>query len=304
MRIKRRWLTACMVAAVLSVCTAAPASAGAESADGTTGTAPWDVTKRKELYRARLAALEKDDADGRFGLALWCEQNGLKREARAMLDKVLAIDADHEGARTKLGHRKVNVKGGEVWLDEKEQKRLELERKALTVPKEAQAVFLKQWTRAVPIKVTMEAKDCDPDKPPKNLRRGRIFYERLRKVLATKALFHNKSPLTLRFGKTLVPPGKKWQVVDYQALAGTSRWNSTRNTLYQYKPVVVPFEVLGKYLPSLKLECIVDLEGDDRSLLRTADTRKFKKFTSVKIDFPPRRGRRRGGRTRRTGPRT
>lgn len=58
-------------------------------------------------YQTMRGALEPDDAEGWYRLALWCEkQRYLKKEAQAAFEKVIQIDSDHKGAREKLGYRR------------------------------------------------------------------------------------------------------------------------------------------------------------------------------------------------------
>jgi len=64
-------------------------------------------------YQEKSAALAADDAEGHFQLARWCQERGLKEEARAELLKVVAINPDHAGARALLGQ----VKVGDQWVD-------------------------------------------------------------------------------------------------------------------------------------------------------------------------------------------
>jgi hypothetical protein len=64
-------------------------------------------------YQEKAAALAADDAEGHFQLVRWCQERGLKDEARAELLKVIATSPDHAGARALLGH----VKVGGAWVD-------------------------------------------------------------------------------------------------------------------------------------------------------------------------------------------
>jgi hypothetical protein len=82
-------------------------------------TVPWNRIERidrgsyvRELYEERARGLADDDTEGRFLLALWCRRHGLPVEMKAELERVLAADPDHEGARRALGHEKV----GERWV--------------------------------------------------------------------------------------------------------------------------------------------------------------------------------------------
>jgi len=65
-------------------------------------------TRSEEAYRKKAAALADDDAKGHYRLGLWCERKGWKERARFHLEKVIAIDPDHAGARRKLGYVKVS----------------------------------------------------------------------------------------------------------------------------------------------------------------------------------------------------
>jgi len=63
-------------------------------------------------YEHKLEALDEDDAQDHFQLALWCKENRLYEEYREHLQKTLEIDPDHGIARNVLGYEKV----GGVWL--------------------------------------------------------------------------------------------------------------------------------------------------------------------------------------------
>lgn len=77
------------------------------------------ITYRKtaeELYAEKTKELKDDDLDGRVALAKWCLENKLSREAKAEWQKVVAIDPDHEEARSALGFAKYNGK----WMTDDE----------------------------------------------------------------------------------------------------------------------------------------------------------------------------------------
>ena len=88
---------------------------------------------RQKIARAKVEAIERSDdpapesfkaasarlgaeADGRHQLGLWCEQNGLRKEAPACFREALAKDANHAAARAKLGYKLV----GDQWKTEAE----------------------------------------------------------------------------------------------------------------------------------------------------------------------------------------
>ncbi len=52
-------------------------------------------------------------ADARFGLGRWCDERGLHATAREHFREVLALDANHAGARAALGFIRV----GDAWVD-------------------------------------------------------------------------------------------------------------------------------------------------------------------------------------------
>ncbi|MEN8148321.1 MAG: HEAT repeat domain-containing protein [Planctomycetota bacterium] len=62
------------------------------------------VDAKKTEYQERAAKLATDDANGHYVLGLWCSKNDLDTEARLEFEKVVALDADHEGARSALGY--------------------------------------------------------------------------------------------------------------------------------------------------------------------------------------------------------
>jgi hypothetical protein len=55
-------------------------------------------------YCERAASLPPRDAEAHFQLGEWCETRGLEKEARRAFLQAIAIDADHAGARRKLGY--------------------------------------------------------------------------------------------------------------------------------------------------------------------------------------------------------
>ncbi len=62
------------------------------------------VDEKKTEYQERAAKLSTDDANGHYVLGLWCSKSGLDAEARLEFEKVVALNADHEGARHALGY--------------------------------------------------------------------------------------------------------------------------------------------------------------------------------------------------------
>jgi len=61
------------------------------------------------------AERRKEVAAALFRLALWCEKNGMKKEAERALKDVIRYDPDHARARAKLGF----VKKGKRWVRKK-----------------------------------------------------------------------------------------------------------------------------------------------------------------------------------------
>jgi HEAT repeat protein len=77
------------------------------------------ITPKKtveELYEDTARGLKDEDLDGHLKLARWCLEKKLQKEAAAEFKKVIALNADHEEARTGAGFQKVNGK----WLSEDE----------------------------------------------------------------------------------------------------------------------------------------------------------------------------------------
>ncbi|MEM8885787.1 MAG: HEAT repeat domain-containing protein [Planctomycetota bacterium] len=62
---------------------------------------------RKE-YEQRLASLSQDDAIAQYRLSLWCQEKGLKIEARRHQRIVVTLQPDHRAARRALGFEKVH----------------------------------------------------------------------------------------------------------------------------------------------------------------------------------------------------
>ena len=93
-----------------------------------------------DVYREMAAKVKEDDADGRYQLGLWSQDQKLFREARLEFEKALALDPNHKGARAKLGFvqrdgqwltpaeaKKADglVRVGDQWMTEQERLRLE-----------------------------------------------------------------------------------------------------------------------------------------------------------------------------------
>ncbi|MBI4564370.1 MAG: hypothetical protein HY716_06725 [Planctomycetes bacterium] len=56
-------------------------------------------------YREKYAKMsESGDATGFYELALWAEREGVSRHWKPLLQRVLALDPDHAGARGRLGY--------------------------------------------------------------------------------------------------------------------------------------------------------------------------------------------------------
>ena len=64
--------------------------------------------------------------DAQYKLALWCEEKGLKDEARAHLATVVRLDPNHAEAWKKLGYKKV----GNRWVTDAQAEREKTERQA------------------------------------------------------------------------------------------------------------------------------------------------------------------------------
>ncbi|MHC4661459.1 MAG: HEAT repeat domain-containing protein [Planctomycetota bacterium] len=69
-----------------------------------------------QIYEEKSFALADDDLLGHYALGLWCLDQGLNKEAEIELEKVIALDPEHEGARKQLGHEKADGK----WLTKEE----------------------------------------------------------------------------------------------------------------------------------------------------------------------------------------
>jgi len=77
-----------------------------------------EKTSPLQTYQKMAAQLKDDDADGHFSIGRWCTDHHLTRQAREHYEKVLAIDANHAGARQRLGYV---LKDGK-WLTRSEAK--------------------------------------------------------------------------------------------------------------------------------------------------------------------------------------
>lgn len=65
-----------------------------------------------QLYRQKAAALEDNDAEGHYRLALWCKQQKLEKEYIFELERVITINSDHAAARRALGYERT----GDSWI--------------------------------------------------------------------------------------------------------------------------------------------------------------------------------------------
>ncbi len=69
-----------------------------------------------QAFEEKVRQLQAADVDGRFKLAMWAKQNELANRAQALFKDVLALDAEHAGARGELGY----VKHDGRWLTQDE----------------------------------------------------------------------------------------------------------------------------------------------------------------------------------------
>ena len=77
------------------------------------------ITPKKtveEIYEEKAREIQEGDLDSHLKLARWCLEKKLQKEAVAEYRKVIAINPDHEEARTGAGYHKVADK----WLTEDE----------------------------------------------------------------------------------------------------------------------------------------------------------------------------------------
>jgi hypothetical protein len=77
------------------------------------------ITPKKtveEIYEEKARDLKDADLDGHLQLARWCSQQKLAKESLLEFKRVLALNPDHEEARTAAGFQKINGK----WLSEEE----------------------------------------------------------------------------------------------------------------------------------------------------------------------------------------
>ncbi|MEN8150518.1 MAG: hypothetical protein ABFS86_11895 [Planctomycetota bacterium] len=65
-----------------------------------------------EIYEARRGRTDPADADAVFGLAAWCEKQGMRKQAREHFAEVLVLDPDHARARARQGL----VKHEGIWM--------------------------------------------------------------------------------------------------------------------------------------------------------------------------------------------
>src|SRR5262245_32725618 len=70
------------------------------------GTAAAQDRALVKEYEAQRAKLGEKDASGHFKLGAWAASKGLTDLAEREFEHVVALDANHKGAREKLGYRK------------------------------------------------------------------------------------------------------------------------------------------------------------------------------------------------------
>lgn len=93
-----------------------------------------------DVYREMAAKVKEDDADGRYALGLWCQDQKLFGQARQEFERAIALDPNHKGARARLGYvfrdgqwlteaeaKKADglVRVGDKWVSEEERARQE-----------------------------------------------------------------------------------------------------------------------------------------------------------------------------------
>lgn len=74
-----------------------------------------------DYYERRVALGESKDTNAIYLLAAWCKSNGLSRFTVELSRRILALEAEHDGARALLGHQKRDGR----WLDPDEVRRAE-----------------------------------------------------------------------------------------------------------------------------------------------------------------------------------
>ncbi|MEN8149006.1 MAG: hypothetical protein ABFS86_04240 [Planctomycetota bacterium] len=87
------------------------------------------IEKKKtpsQVHDERVKALAPDDAAGRWELALYCREHGLKKQEKALTAEVLALEPQHDGANESVG----NVKWDGRWVTPEEKKELEADSEA------------------------------------------------------------------------------------------------------------------------------------------------------------------------------
>jgi tetratricopeptide (TPR) repeat protein len=82
-----------------------------------------DVAKIKEQYEKRLTGLGQDVAKEWYNVGMLADKAGMKPEAEAAFRKAIEYDAQHKGAREKLGYKKTK-EGWVTAADEKLRKDL------------------------------------------------------------------------------------------------------------------------------------------------------------------------------------
>jgi len=57
----------------------------------------------KALYEQKAQETPPMDIEGRFALAMWCKEHGLKEEMKAEIDRILSLSPSHDGANKEMG---------------------------------------------------------------------------------------------------------------------------------------------------------------------------------------------------------
>lgn len=106
-------------------------------------------------FARREAELRAGDAEARYRLALWAKQHDLTNGMRRLLNETLALDPQHEGARTELGYRRHEGR----WLTEEEYRAARGEvlfRGAWIKKTEAEAIEQREADRAASVYLETE----------------------------------------------------------------------------------------------------------------------------------------------------
>jgi len=186
----------------------------------------------EEEFQGKLAALKTDDIPGLMGLATWCKEQGLKKEEREVLGRIVRLEPKNEEANLALGNIKVN---GE-WVSPSEAK--SLKEKAEAAEKEAQglAFYKGKWI---------------PREDKENLEKGLVLHDG--KWLTPEQL--KESQGLVKIGDKWVPKSEKVRAETVQEFKDKLKRDAACSVSEHFKVVHVNGQEIADKLAQQAEEC-------------------------------------------------